>query len=179
MGDPALRPAAPRPAGRSSRRTAGAALLACLWLVTGCITVGLARRALREPGAKLMSLPDDVAHQYECGSRRLPYFVFERQEVNPSRIAAGEEFNHRFVYALCPRKATQVVEGTLRTRIRYKDRVIAQDKAEFELLPGRWAVDSFVRLPDDAAVGIYSLELEFTSRPVEFRHEATFGVRAR
>ncbi len=174
MGDPALRPAA-----LASRRAAGAALLACLWLVTGCTTVGWARRALREPGLKLMALPDDVAAQYECGSRRLPYFVFERQEVNPSRVAAGEEFNHRFVYALCPRNATEVVEGTLRTRIRYKDRVIAQDKEEFELQPGRWAVDSFVRLPDDAGVGIYSLELDFTSRRVKFKREATFGVDAR
>lgn len=175
MGDPAL--------SRGRRRSCviiGAVGMAAVWLVTGCTAVGMARRALREPGAKLMSLPDEVAADYACTSRRLPYFVFERQEVNPDRVSAGAEFNHRFVYALCPRKATEVIEGTLRTRIRYRDRIIAQDKDEgFSLQPGRWAVDSFVRLPDDAGIGIYSLELEFKSRRVKFRHEATFGVDAR
>ena len=181
MGDPTLRPLVRcRERHGAGRRAVFAALLVCLWLFTGCTTLGMARRALREPGTKLVSLPDAVAAEYECPSRRLPYFVFEKQEVNPSRMVAGEEFNHRFVYALCPRRATEVVTGTLRTRIRYKDRVIVQDKDEdFELQPGRWAVDSFVRLPDSAKVGIYSLELEFTSRRVKFKHEATFGVDAR
>ena len=187
MGDPALRPPSSgsgqgrgREQGRGRRRAIGAALLACVWLGAGCTAVGIARRALREPGATLLTLPDDVADKYECSSRRLPYFVFEKQEVNPKRVYAGDEFNHRFVYALCPRRATEVVTGTLRTRIRYKDRVIVQDEdEEFELQPGRWAVDSFVRLPDAASVGVYAIELEFTSRRVKFEHEATFGVDAR
>lgn len=174
MGDPALR------RSRAARVARPLALLALvLSLGAGCTAVGMAKRALREPGPKLLSLPDDVIDEYECESRRLPYFVFEKQEVNPPRVHPGEEFNHRFVYALCPRRPTEVVKGTLRTRIRYKDRAILQDKEEFELQPGRWAIDSFVRLPDGAKPGIYSLELEFDSRRVDFSNEATFGVDAR
>ncbi len=172
MGDPAL-------AAKKDHGAAVAALLVLLVLLPGCNTLGMARRTFREPGPKLIDLPAKVALQHDCATRRLPYFVFEGQEVNPDRLIAGEEFNHRFVYALCPRKATEVVKGSLRTRIRYKDRIIVQDKDDgFELQPGRWAVDSFIRLPDDATLGIYSIEIDFKGRHVKFRHEATFGVDA-
>ncbi len=163
---------------RTRRATTALALL--LVATLGCTAVGMARRALREPGQKLITLPDEVAADYSCESRRLPYFVFEKQEVNPNRVKPGDEFNHRFVYALCPREATEVTGGTLRTRIRYKGKVLLQDRDEaFELQPGRWAVDSFIRLPDDAKPGVYALEIEFTSRRVRFDHSATFGVDAR
>ena len=170
------------PLARDRGRTATVAAMAVVFLVvsTGCIAVGLARRALRTPGSTMIALPDEVAARYACESRRLPYFVFEKQEVNPDRVHPGDEFNHRFVYALCPREATVTTRGVLRTRIRYKGRVLLQDKDDaFELQPGRWAVDSFIRLPDDARPGVYALELEFTSRRIRFEHSATFGVDAR
>ena len=165
------------PLNRARGRAFGLALL--LAFATGCTALGEARRLLREPGQKLLDLPDVVAQDYQCATRQLPFLEMEGQEINPDRVRPGAEFNHRFVYALCPRRATEVVTGTLRTRIRFRGRVIGQDREErFEVRPGRWAVDSFIRLPESAQEGIYALELEFDSRSVDFEQTATFGVDA-
>jgi len=159
------------------RRLAVLTLTLALLGQAGCTTVGQLKRAMREPGEQLIALPDDVASRYECESRRLPYFVLERNEINPARLEPGAEFNHRLVYALCPSEPTAVVVGNLRTRIRYKGRVIVDDRGQrFEIKPGRWAVDAFVRLPDDASPGIYSVEVGFESPRVAFRESATFGI---
>ena len=64
-----------------SHRRALAAALALLFLATGCTAVGQARRLLREPGQKLIDLPENVAVDYQCASRRLPYLAIEDQEV--------------------------------------------------------------------------------------------------
>jgi hypothetical protein len=159
-------------------RAAAVLALAALLLVSGCAhTLGELRRALREPGEKLVDLPDDVSHEYRCEERHLPFFALERHELNPLRVQAGAEFNHRIVYALCPARPTEVVRGTLVTRIRFKGRVIVREELDrFELKPGRWIVDAFVRLPDSAEVGIYALEVLFESRAVRLEERITFGV---
>ncbi|MDX1649522.1 MAG: hypothetical protein R3263_06680 [Myxococcota bacterium] len=149
-----------------------------LVLATGCAqTLGQVRRALREPGEQLVALPDDVSEEYECAARNLPFFSLERHELNPLRLHAGDEFNHRMVYALCPARPTEVVRGSLTTRIRFKGRVIARERLEpFELKPGRWIVDAFVRLPEDAEAGIYALEVVFEGGSVRVDERITFGV---
>lgn len=163
-----------------SRRGLALALAGVLLLAGGCAnTLGKLRRAIREPGEKLVALPDDVSDEYECAERRLPFFALERHELNPLRLRAGAEFNHRMVYALCPAHPTEVVSGTLVTRIRFKGRVIVRERlANFELKPGRWIVDAFVRLPDDAEVGVYALEVVFEGGPVRMNERITFGVEA-
>ena len=155
-----------------------ALLILVLCLGLGCAgPMGQLRRAIREPGEKLVALPDEVAIDYACETRHLPFVTIERNEINPQQLRPGAEFNHRLIYALCPVRATRVVEGTLRTRIRFKDRVIVQDQVEdFELKPGRWVVDAFVRLPEKAEPGVYALELEFVGPRVELAESLTFGV---
>lgn len=165
MGDPAM------------RRAACLLLAALLLGASGCTMVGQLRRALRHPGEELVSLPGKVEEKYDCESRHLPYFVLERNEINPDRLRPGAEFNHRLVYALCPTSPTAVVVGKLRTRIRFRGRVLVDDRGQrFEIKPGRWAVDAFVRLPDDAEAGVYALEVDFESKQVAFSETATFGV---
>jgi len=151
----------------------------CAVLSAGCATtVGKLRRAVREPGEKLADMPDEVAQQYACGKKKhKPFFVLERNEINPDRLTPGSEFNHRVVYAMCPKHLTQVVDGTLHTRILFKGRVIVDDEVKrFEIKPGRWVVDSFVRLPDAAEPGIYALELRFQSASIHLDEHKSFGV---
>jgi len=157
------------------------ALLLLAVLLPGCAgTLGKLRRAWRTPGEKLAALPDEVGRQYDCEHNRLPFFTLERNEINPNRVEAGAEFNHRMVYALCPRRATEVVTGTFTTQILFRGRILVRDRIpDFELKPGRWVLDSFVRLPEDAETGIYALEIRFRSAKVHLDKSLVFGVEAR
>ena len=56
--------------------------------------------------------------------------------------------------------------------------VVHEGDSEYDLKPGRWAIDSFVRLPEEAEVGIYAFELEFRSDLIEFEKSMTFAVEA-
>ena len=65
------------------------------------------------------------------------------------------------------------------TRIRFKGRPIVRDADErYEIKPGRWVVDSFVRLPEQTEPGIYAYEIEFDGTRVDFDKRLTFVVRA-
>jgi hypothetical protein len=165
-------------------------IVAVAWLVVlligleGCTTpvwVGKLRRALREPGQELVDLPEKVARQYDCDDKKLPFFRLEKNELNPIRVRPGGEFNHRMVYVMCPTNPTEVITGTLVTRIRFKGKAIVTDTVEpFEIKPGRWIVDAFIALPEKVEVGVYALELRFTSKSSEISIEEgiTFGVDA-
>jgi hypothetical protein len=157
----------------------GLVLVLCLAL-SGCAStqwVGKARRAMRQPGERLLALPDQVASDYDCTERALPYFELERNEINPTRIQPGSELNHRIVYALCPRHTTEVVTGTLTTRVRFKGEVMLHHRNPgFEFKPGRWSVDTFVRLPESAESGIYALEIQFQRGGIRLEESLTFGV---
>jgi hypothetical protein len=83
------------------------------------------------------------------------------------------------VYALCPVNPTEVVEGTLLTRIRFRGQPIVSDRvAPYELRPGRWIVDAFVTLPNDAEPGVYAYEIQFDSRAIDFNERLTFVVES-
>ncbi len=170
---------APRRLANRPRIHAVSLLLLCT-LVSGCATthwLGVARRAVREPGQRLLDLPEPVAQKYGCGKRKLPHFELEQNEINPNRIHPGGQINHRIVYALCPRRPTEVVTGTLVTRVRFKGRIVLRDRIpDFELKPGRWSVDAFLRLPESAESGVYALEIHFERDHIRFDESLTFGV---
>ena len=148
--------------------------------VAGCAPshfLGSARRALREPCEHLVALPQEIADEYDCATRPLPHFQLERNEVNPVRVRAGAEFNHRIVYVLCPTSPTAVVPGRFTTRIVFKGRdLVVESIPNFEIKPGRWIVDAFVRLPENAETGVYALEIGFSSKTIQFDESVTFGV---
>jgi hypothetical protein len=170
--------------GHPKRMIAVAGLVALLVVAAGCATpvwVGKLRRAVREPGQELVDLPGKVERQYGCAEKKLPYFRLEKNELNPNRVPAGGELNHRMIYAMCPEKPTEVIEGTLVTRIRFKGTPIVTETLEpFELKPGRWIVDAFITLPENAEEGVYALEVGFTSGSSEIVIDEglTFGVDA-
>jgi len=155
------------------------AILLCA-VLSGCAGsqwLGKTRRAMRDPGEHLVDLPDQVAREYECDHRALPHLELERNEINPTRVRPGDALNHRIVYALCPTAATEVLSGTLTTQVRFKGRIVMRDRVPgYEFKPGRWRVDTFVRLPEDAETGVYALEIRFEEGNVRLAESLTFGV---
>jgi len=148
-------------------------------LAAGCAgTRAAVVKQLRDPGERLTAFPEEVWEEYGCGEQRRPFFVIEANELVPERVEPGGEFNHRLVYALCPAGPTEVEAGRLHTRIRFRGRAIVSESERYELKPGRWVVDSFVQLPESAEPGIYSFELDFDSRAVDFERGLSFLVTA-
>ncbi len=131
----------------------------------------------REPGPKLMTFPGEVADEYTCSKRNLPFFKIEETVLTPHKIKPGNKLNHRFIYVMCPSRASGVIPGTLYTRIRFRGETIYTNVTNHELQPGRWAVDATIRLPKSAASGIYAIEARFQSKRGGFNAKSDFLVR--
>jgi hypothetical protein len=157
------------------------AIALALLLATGCAgTRWWLQKSFRSPGEDLVDFPEAVWQEYDCDSQKRPFFVIERNELVPPKVRSGGEFNHRVVYVMCPVNPTEVVTGSLATRIRFKGAPIMVDKLPaWDLKPGRWVIDATVKLPEDAEPGIYTYELQFESAPVAFDKRLTFVVRER
>lgn len=163
MGDP-------KALTRTARNLAAVVAIATL---LGCVQIQL---KLREPGEFNRAFPGEIADEYQCSERRLPFFEIEEDQLLPERVAPGSEFSHRLQYVLCPVEETQVVSGTLHTRILYKGKPIHSETSRRELQPGRWIVDEFITLPSNAKPGVYALQSEFQSRHGGFDSRSTFLV---
>ena len=160
-------------------RKALAALLAIALGAACTSVVSVLDRPFREPGEHLTAFPDKVWKQYECEKQPLPFFKIELLDLSPRRLKPGELFKQRLIYALCTAASTGVVTGNMETRIMHRGSAVVHEKdAAYDLKPGRWVIDSFVRLPEGAEVGIYAFELEFASSDVNFDRTMTFAVEA-
>ncbi len=154
------------------------ALTLALLGALGCLSLRhVLDRPFREPGEHMWTFPDKVWAEYECDRKELPFFEIERLELRPRRLRAGDEFGHRFVYVLCPDRLTGVVTGQFQTRILHRGQVLVEDrKPKYDLKPGRWVIDTFVRLPQSAEAGVYAMEFAFQSGTVSFARSLTFAV---
>ncbi len=161
-------------------RTKIIALIA-MTLCVGCASVRWSVvKLFRDPGESLETFPEAVWEEYDCENQKKPFFIVEKNELMPDRVAPGADFGHRFVYVMCPMLPTEVVQGTLSTRIRFRGRpIVQQTDTLYEIKPGRWVVDAVVHLPAEAEPGIYAYELGFDSDPVVFEKSLTFVVVAR
>jgi len=128
------------------------------------------------PGPKLLGTEAEVARQYACSGAKKPLLMLEESSLAPTPLAAGEEFGHRIVYALCPARAKEGASGRLRTRISFGGAVLVDDTADYRVEPGRWAVDTFIALPPQAKPGAYELQLDFASAQVRFAARMPFSV---
>lgn len=155
-----------------------AALLSLILAASGCANLRWSvQRSLRDPGERIETFPELVWQEYECDAQKRPYFVLEHNELVPPRVEAGDSFNHRMVYAMCPDRPTAVISGRLLTRIRFRgDPIVRETTEAYELKPGRWVVDAEVTLPSAAEPGVYAYELEFESSSVRFEKSLTFVV---
>lgn len=137
-------------------------------------------KLFRDPGESLAAFPEAVWDEYDCENQKRPFFIVEQNELMPEKVAPGGDFGHRFVYVMCPNLPTEVVQGDLLTRIRFRGSPIVQrTDALYEIKPGRWVVDSVVHLPEQAESGIYAYEFEFDSSVLKFEKRLTFVVVAR
>jgi hypothetical protein len=118
-----------------------------------------------------------VRAEYGCEKKKLPWLEVESQEIWPKRVRAGEELGHRLVYALCTAAPTQVVSGTLETRIVHRGQsTVLESLPNHDLRPGRWVVDLFITVPPDAPDGVYALEIAFEGSGLAFERQETFAV---
>jgi hypothetical protein len=154
-------------------------LLVTALIFPGCATVRWSvQKALREEGIENASFPEVVWEEYDCETQKRPFFILEENELVPPEVKPGGEFNHRMVYVMCPARSTQVVAGQLSTRIRFKgDAIVDTTDVRYEIKPGRWIVDAFVEIPDDAEAGVYAYEVEFSGKGLLFDKSLTFLVK--
>jgi hypothetical protein len=162
-----------------SQRLSALALAFVLACCSCAYVPGPLERPFRKPGVHLEDFPEKVGKEFNCASQKLPWFKLETLEVWPKRLEAGEVLGHRVTYVLCTDGPTDVVTGTLETRIVFRGQpILRESDPAYDLRPGRWVVDVFVTVPKSAADGLYALELEFKSPTVKFSRSETFAVEA-
>ena len=156
-----------------------------LILLSGCSSIQLQSNhyyeelitSLREPGEKLVSLPDEVWQEHKCDNKDRPYQKIETFEVTPKIIQPGESFNLRLLYSLCTGDRYDEIIGNLYTRIIFRGNYMINDlEKNHAMKPGRWLTDTFIDLPPAAKLGVYSIELEFISPKLQFKKQASFVV---
>jgi hypothetical protein len=136
------------------------------------------QKAFRQEGIENETFPELVWEEYDCDSQKRPFIVVEKNELVPPKVQAGGEFNHRMIYAMCPARTTAVVAGKLSTRIRYKGAAImVNTDSNYEIKPGRWVIDAFVEIPEDAEPGVYAYEVAFSGKGLSFDKSLTFLVK--
>jgi hypothetical protein len=152
--------------------------LIALALCVGCAAARWSVvKIFRDPGESLEAFPEVVWAEYDCENQKRPFFIVEKNELLPERVAPGGDFGHRFVYVMCPNLPTEVVQGEFSTRIRFRGKPIVEEMDTlYEIKPGRWLVDAIVHLPEQAEPGIYAYEVEFESGPLAFEKSLTFVV---
>jgi len=160
------------------RRTTQWVVLLAMALCLGCATARWSVvKHFRDPGTELAAFPEVVWKEYDCENQKRPFFIIEKNDLLPATVTAGSDFGHRLVYVMCPEHSTEVVQGRLSRRIRFKGvPIVEKTDPVYEIKPGRWVVDAIVHLPEVAEHGIYAYELEFSSEPVAFEKSLTFVV---
>jgi hypothetical protein len=68
-------------------------------------------KGTRQPGEKLVSPADVVWKERNCARLQRPYIDIDLNEVLPSRVTAGEEFNHRMIYSMCPIRTAEGLDS--------------------------------------------------------------------
>jgi hypothetical protein len=149
--------------GKLNQRLTSCAIVLLAIAASGCSAIYQQIVATaRQPGEQIASTPDKVWNELNCAKRNRPFVQFENMEVLPEMIKPGGRVNFRLVYVLCPVKPSEIVKTRLVRSMLFKgERVAGNVKDSFELKPGRWIVDSFFTLPQDAPLGVYALEVGF------------------
>ncbi len=116
-----------------------------------------------QPGVQPVLDAQATWNDYNCASKKLPFVVIEEDRIVPATPAPGEEFSHRFSYAVCTEQSTPI-SGVLTRRIYYQNRLVFENKTDdFELRPGKWKVSASIKTSPKAKPGNYDLQLTFSS----------------
>lgn len=131
-----------------------------------------------QPGITPLLDATAIWKQYDCDSKKLPFIIIEQEEITPSSVQAGKEFQHRFVYAACTASAQQPIKGSVSRKIDYKNRAVFQDiTRDFEIKPGRSEVKAMVTIPAKAKPGNYVFDLAVISPTTTVEKKLPFLVR--
>jgi hypothetical protein len=147
--------------------------LALCVTLTACMTL---KMMISKPGIHHLAFPEEVAAEYDCAKRKLPFFAIETNELRPSHPKRGGQLKHRFVYVLCPSVPTESIDGKLTTRILHKARALKTDESSFSLEEGRWVINTSIILPEEAAPGAYALDIRFKSKQGDLVATAPFVI---
>lgn len=129
-------------------------------------------------GVKQVLDEQAVWNEYNCGSKKLPFIIIERDDIAPSAVRPSQEFRYRFVYAACISGNQKTIKGTLDRKIYYRSRLIYQDvKRDFVVKPGRWDVTALVQVPPKAVSGTYSFDLTLKTPVTTVTRSSIFIVK--
>ncbi len=112
----------------------------------------------RGSGQKLLARLAATQSVEDCGNRDLPFFRVLESNVEPGRLAPGDRFSHRLVYALCPAEPAAQLTATVTREVRGSAGVVLADKADgLRLRPGTWASDEELAVPANTDPGAYTV----------------------
>lgn len=117
-----------------------------------------------------------VARELGCGAQHTAAARLESSTVLPERPRAGREINHRLVIASCPLSGDDP-PGVLTRRFTHQGRTLFEDSMPYTMKPGRWSLDVFVGIPDQAPPGPYRLEVKFARRGLQLESASDFVVQ--
>jgi hypothetical protein len=150
----------------------------CIYLISCEQRLLLRGSSFREPGEKQLIDARTVWYRYHCGDKKSPFLVIEQHEISPLTLYPDEEFNHHFVYAVCPIRNFRAIKGNLYRKIYFKGAVVFQDLSRnFEFKPGKWSVDAFIKISPRAEPGTYFLKLIFYSKAITVERNLYFTVQ--
>jgi hypothetical protein len=117
--------------------------------------------------ASVTKLEDEqtVRKEYGCNKRAKPFLTIERHGLSPDELQAGQEFQHRFLYAACLPGSGKSITGFLSREIFFqgKKKPIFKDVSKnVEIKPGRWADVATIKIPAGVELGDYYLHLTFS-----------------
>lgn len=132
----------------------------------------------RKPGDDLIEHPNAVWQKNDCATQTLPFIKLDGLSIRPDSSTAGSTICQRFIYSLCPAEPAQVVRGNLTNRVYFNSKVLtANTKRNFKLKPGRWKVDSLIKIPPNISPGVYYIEIEFVHKSANFKGGAYLVIR--
>jgi hypothetical protein len=134
-----------------------------------------------KPGVQILVDEQTVRLDNGCDNKVLPFLSIENHEVSPAEPKAGQSFWHRFIFVTCSAKPGLASKGKLTRKVFYQDQkkpIFKSVSNKVVVKPGKWADVSIIRIPPEAAPGIYTFQLTFSiPKAPKVTNELTFKIK--
>lgn len=131
-------------------------------------------KSFRDPGEENVSSAKEVYRSDRCESSR---FSLEYIQVIPETVSPGEEVNQRLTYAFCSQDFDEKTDGLITRTIIFRGSSQFRDVTYFTYKPGKWNVDVFVEIPENAEKGRYRFEVVTEFESEKFVRSKEFTVK--
>ncbi len=116
------------------------------------------------PGSMVVSPAEEVFAALDCARKPLPMLVVEKNVLSPNPAKPGDELRLSLVYAFCPKPGDKPEIGTLTRSFAFKGKTTFSDVTrDFQVTPGRVAVEAYLTVPAGAEPGTYVYTVEYLS----------------